>query len=198
MLHPVPDPDDLHEIQELNHLFLILLQAHATSGAACFGLPRPLVRRVRGSSSAVLQGMSAFPRALFALNLDCADQAGTQPNAATDDLGSMRHAFGLTALLSAWNMARRRCFQARMFLGLSAHEAHLLCTLPISEIQRLAPSPRLLECAFPHAERLWAALLHHAEDGLPPALHLIGLQPRTRAGEDKSPGFSAASRSMTA
>ena len=181
MLHPVPRPDELAEIRELNRLFLVLLQARARRGADCLGLTASVASAIGDASPAVIEGMAAFPRALFVLNLSAA-RAGTAGEARDDELGWSRRALALTVLLTAWHMSRQRSFQARMFLGLSVREAGYLRSLPLSELPRLAPEPQLLGCAFPQAKLLWTALLRHAKDGLPPALRLVGLQPRLRRG----------------
>ncbi len=178
MLHPVPHPEELKEIRELNRLFLVLLQGRARHGAECLGLATSVARQIRDASPAIIEGMSAFPRALFVLNLGRAEEARGGAESSDDELGRSRHALTLTVLLTAWNMSRQRSFQARMFLGLSVREAGFLSTLPLSELHRVAPAPGLLACAFPQAKQLWATLLRHAERGLPPALRLVGLQPR--------------------
>ena len=190
MLHPAPHQDELAEIRELNHLFLILLQRRARQGGQCLGLPASVSCRIRDASPAVIRGLSSFPRALFILNLDCVEAPGGHVEVSTDSLSQARHALALTILLTAWNMTRQRDFQARMFLGLSGREAVLLRKLPLSELHRLAPMPELLRCAFGDAGKLWTSLLHHAAGGLPPALHLVGLQPRALElmAEDENPG----------
>lgn len=187
MFHPVPHADELQEIQELNRLFLILLQERARQEAECLGLAAPLARQIRDAPSAVIDGLSAFPRALFVLNLDCAAAAGPVVEETVDPLSQTRQALTLTVLLTAWHMSRQRSFQARMFLGLSVREARSLRALPLSELHRVAPRPGLLAAAFPEARNLWATLLRHAKHGLPPALHLVGLQPWRATGPDPNP-----------
>ncbi len=177
MPHPVPQPDELREIQELNHLFLLLLQGRARSGAECLGLSASVTRRIRDASPTVIDGMATFPRALFTLNLN-ADSVPAPVEELGDPLGRTRYALTLTVLLSAWHMTRQRSFQARMFLGLSVSESRYLRTLPLSELQVLGASAGLLGCAFAEAETLWITLLRHAEYGIPPALRLVGLQPQ--------------------
>jgi len=193
MFHPVPHTDELEEIRELNRLFLILLQERARQGAECLGLSTPLASQIRDAPPELINGLSAFPRALFVLNLECVVAAGTLVDESTDALSQTRHALSLTVLLTAWNMSRQRSFQARMFLGLSVREAGFLRTLPLSALHRVAPRPGLLGCAFPEAGKLWSMLLSHAGNGLPPALHLVGLQPRlaafTGAGRDPAAPF---------
>ena len=182
MPHPVPQRDELEEIHELNRLFLILLQNLARQGADCLGLSAPIAGRIRDASSAALDGMAAFPRALFVLNLRHLDASiriiEERVEETGDNLAQARHALTLTALLTAWHMSRQRAFLAHMFLGLSATESRYLRALPLSELHLLAASPGLLRCAFPEAAELWTSLLRHAEDGLPAALRLIGLQPQ--------------------
>ena len=190
MRYPAPHRNELAEIRELNHLFLILLQRRARQGAGCLGLPAPISRQIRDATPAAIRGLSAFPRALFTLNLDCIEAAGSVVEVSTDNLSHTHQALALTILLTAWNMTRHRGFQARMFLGMSVPEAVFLRELPLSELHRLAPMPGLLGCAFREAGKLWASLLHHAANGLPPALLLLGLQPRAPVpvAEGPTPG----------
>jgi len=198
MFHPVPHTDELQEIKELNRLFLILLRERARQGVECLGLAAPLARQIRDAPPAVIEGLSAFPRALFVLNLDCAETAGPVAEEATATLSQMRYALTLTLLLTAWHMSRQRSFQARMFLGLSVRQARSLRTLPLSELHLVAPRPGLLGCAFPEARNLWATLLRHAKHGLPPALHLVGLQPWLVTGPSRDPNPATPFESMSA
>lgn len=178
VLHPGPQPDDLRDIQELNLLFLVVLKGRARRGAECFGLAAPARRRIRHASHATLNGMSAFPRAIFALDLNCLGPGAEIPEERDDQLRRARHALALTAILSAWNMARQRCFHARIFLGLSVGETRHLRTLPMMKLHELAEHPGLLRCAFADAVGLWTRLIQHGERGLPQTLRLLGLQPQ--------------------
>ena len=189
VLHPGPLPEDLRDIHELNMLFLIALQGRARQGAECFGLAASITRRIRDAPHAVLHGMSVFPRAVFMLNLDCADMGKTMREERDDQLRRARHALALTALLTAWNMTRQRSFHARMFLGLSASESRRLSNSPLLELHELAENPGLLRCAFTDTAGLWTRLLQHAKNGLPPTLQLLGLQPQftSRPGERRKP-----------
>ena len=178
VLHSGPLPEDLRDIRELNLLFLILLQNRALRGAECFGLAAPITRRIQHASHAVLNGMSALPRTVFVLDLECVKSGGTVPEERDDHARRARHALALTAILTAWNMARQRTFLARVFLGLSVRESHYLGTLPMMKLHELAENPALLRCAFPESIGLWTRLLQHAKQGLPPTLQLLGLQPQ--------------------
>lgn len=198
MLHPVPHPDELQDISELNELFLILLQGRARQGVDCLGLAAPIARRIRDARPAVIRGLSEFPRALCALNLDALEREVGVVEEPAESLSQARKALTLTVLLTAWNMSRRRRFQARMFLSLSAHDAVLLRTLSLSELHRVAQVPGLLGCAFPDAEKLWASLLDHAEGGLPPALRLVALQPRSIEVADREEHAGARFESASA
>ena len=188
VLHPGPQPDDLRDIRELNLLFLILLQGRARRGVDCFGLAVPVRRRIRDASDAALKGMSTFPRTVFALNLDCINSGPEIPEERDDQLRRARHALALTAVLTAWNMARQRSFHARTFLGLSVNESRYLRSLPMMKLHELAEHPALLRCAFADAVGLWTRLVQHGERGLPTTLRLLGLQPRlfTEAGEART------------
>ena len=185
MLHPSPQRDDLRDIQELNLLFLILLQGRTQRGAECFGLAAPVRRRIRDASQAALVSMSVFPRAVFDLNLDCVNSGPRIPEESDDQLRRARHALALTAVLTAWNIARQRTFHARIFFGLPISESRHLQTLPMMKLHELAENPALLRCAFADAVGLWTRLIQHAERGLPATLRLLGLQPQlvTHTGE---------------
>ena len=184
-LNPGPCPDDLRDVRELNLLFLILLQGRARRGADCFGLAPPVKRRIRSASDAALQGMSTFPRTVFALNLDCIGSGPQIPEERDGQLRRARHALALTAVLTAWNMVRQNSFHARVFLGLSLEESHRLKALPMLKLHELAEHPALLRCAFADAVGLWTRLVQYGERGLPLPLRLIGLQPKllTETGE---------------
>ena len=177
MMHQAPHPHELDEIRELNHLFLIMLQRLAQTQTQCLGLHTSIARRLRSAPPAVIQGMAAYPRALFSLNLKPQETPRSGFEDSGDSLERMRLALTLTLALTAWNMSRQRGFQARMFLGLSAAEVCYLRAMPLLEVQRLGARPGLVCCAFPGATGVWATLLRHAARGLPPALRLVGLQP---------------------
>ena len=185
VLHPGPHLDDLRDIRELNLLFLILLQGRARRGADCFGLAAPVRRRIRDASDAALKGMSAFPRTVFALNLNCIGSGPEIPEERDEQLRRARHALALSAVLTAWNMVRQRSFHAKVFLGVSVDDSRYLQTLPMMKLHELAEHPALLRCAFADAVGLWTRLVQHGERGLPTTLRLLGLQPKllTEAGE---------------
>ncbi len=189
VLHPGPQPDELRDIRELNLLFLIVLQRRARRGVDCFGLPAAVRRRIRNASDAALKGMTAFPRTVFSLNLDCMESGADVPEERDDQLRRARHALALTAVLTAWNMARQRTFHARVFLGLSKHETCRLQRLPMMKLHEFAEHPALLRCAFTDAVGLWTRLVQHGERGLPITLGLLGLQPKivTDTGEEPAP-----------
>ena len=111
------------------------------------------------------------------------------PDESDDQLRRARHALALTAVLMAWNMARQRCFHARVFLGLSDHDTRHLQSLPMLKLHELAEHPALLRCAFPDAVGLWTRLVQYGERGLPKSLRLLGLQPKLlgESGEIRAP-----------
>ena len=188
-LHPGPQPGDLRDLREMNLLFLVLLQGRARRGADCFGLPAPVRRRIGDASDAALQGMSTFPRTVFALNLDCVMSGPHIPEERDDQLRRARHALALTAVLLAWNTARQRRFHARVFLGLSEQDLRHLRSLPMMKLHELAEHPALLRCAFPEAVGLWTRLVQYGERGLPRPVRLLGMQPRLlgESGEIHAP-----------
>ena len=176
--HPGPQPDDLRDIRELNLLFLVLLQGRSRRDVDCFGLAAPVKRRLRDASDATLQGMSMFPRTVFRLNLDCVKSGPDIPVERDGQLRRARHALALTAALMAWNMARQRCFHARVFLGLSKDDTRNLQACPMMKLHEFAEHPAFLRCAFPDAVGLWTRLVQYGERGLPRKIQLLGLQPK--------------------
>ena len=149
--HPGPQPDDLRDIRELNLLFLVLLQGRARRDVDCFGLAAPVKRRLRDASDAAVEGMSRFPRTVFRLNLDCVKSGPDIPAERDGQLRRARHALALTAALMAWNMARQRCFHARVFLGLSEDDTRNLQACPMMKLHEFAEHPAFIRCAFPNA-----------------------------------------------
>lgn len=178
LLHPGPQPDDLRDIRELNLLFLVLLQGRARRDADCFGLAAPVRRRLRDASDTALQGMSKFPRTVFRLNLGCVRSGPDIPVERDGQLRRARHALALTAALMAWNMARQRCFHARVFLGLSEDDTRNLQACPMLKLHEIAEHPAFLRSAFPDAVGLWTRLVQYGERGLPRKIQLLGLQPK--------------------
>jgi hypothetical protein len=179
MLYEPPDSDELEEIQELNLLFLIYLRSSAREGGDCLGLPAASARTLRELSSAALETMSAFPRSLFILDLDNLTAAREHLILSPSTLDQSRQALTLFVLHSAWNMSRKRDFQARIFLRLSAVATRRLRTIALSQLPFLAATPGLLGCAFPGARSLWATLINRTEAEMPRALKLIALNPDT-------------------
>lgn len=176
--HSSPLPEDLRVIQELNLLFLILLQNRAKRGSECFGMAAPVSRRIQHASHAVLHGVSAFPRTIFVLNVDCVRSGPTIPGERDEHTRWARHGLAFAALHTAWIMARQRRFLVRVFFGLSDPEILYLGTLSIAKLQELAENSALLRCAFPDAIGLWTRLLQHAKQEVPATLKLLGLQPQ--------------------
>lgn len=181
MLYEPPDSSELEEIQELNLLFLIYLRSCAREGGDCLGLPAASARTLRELSAAALEAMAAFPRSLFILDLDNLTAAREHLVLPPTVLEQGRQALALFILHSAWNMSRRREFQARIFLRLSVVATRRLRTIALSQLPLLAATPSLLGCAFPGARSLWATLISRTETEMPRALKLIALHPDTEA-----------------
>ena len=179
MFYEPPNSAELEEIKELNLLFLIYLRLSVRGGGDCLGLPAGSVTRLRELSSASLEGVSAFPRALFDLDLKNMPVTREHLIFCRTALEQSRRALTLTILHSAWNMSHKRDFQARAFLRLSAVTTRRLRTTALSELPLLAATPGLLSCAFPGARSLWATLLDRAETEMPRALKMIALHPDT-------------------
>ncbi len=170
-----PDSDEIEELQELNLLLLIHLRSAAREGVSGFGLTPALARKLRDFPMSKLESIAEFPRALFVIALD--EVAITGEQAIPDPLESSRRSLALTILHSAWNMSRRRDFQARLFLRLSARTLRRLRTTALSELPLIATSSSVIHCDFSGSESIWQSLILEDDFELTRALRLVALHP---------------------
>jgi hypothetical protein len=170
-----PDADEIEELQELNLLLLIHLRAAAREGASGFGLAPSLARKLCDFPMSTLESIAEFPRALFVIDLDNISITGEHQ--IPDPIESSRRSLALTVLYSAWNMSRRRDFQARLFLRLSARTLRRLRTTALSELPLIATSPSLIHCDFAGSESIWRSLILQEDFELTRALRLVALHP---------------------
>ncbi|HZL93711.1 MAG TPA: hypothetical protein VFB99_08705, partial [Vicinamibacterales bacterium] len=68
-------------------------------------------------------------------------------------------------------------YQARLLFGLEAAEIQRLRALPLAELQRLAWTPGILQCAFTDKTWLWQSLLRATQPEARQQLTLLALQP---------------------
>ena len=170
-----PDADEIEELQELNLLLLIHLRSAAREGVSGFGLAPSLTWRLRDFPMSTLESIAEFPRALFVIDLD--NISLTSEHKIPDPVETSRRSLALTVLYSAWNMSRRRDFQARLFLRLSARTLRRLRTTALSELPLISTSPSLIHCDFAGSESIWRSLVLQEDFELSRALRLVALHP---------------------
>jgi hypothetical protein len=167
--------DHLQQVQELNRVFLGLLQSRVREQRACFGLPSAVLPPLRVASADLLDALARFPRALFRLELDSGTPGLTESGVAYDEA---EHDLCLSILLAMRHTSRHSAYQARLLLGLEAADIDMLRTLALPNLQRLASTPGLLQCAFGEREWFWPALLTATRPEVRRQLTLMALQPR--------------------
>jgi len=168
--------DHLQQVQELNRVFLGLLQSRVREQRSCLGLPTGVLPPLRIASSELLDAWARFPRALFRLELDSRSRA--RPSAPSETHDEAEHDLCLSILLAMRHTSRYSRYQARLLLGLEATEIDALCALPLPNLQRLACAPGLLQCAFGDCGWFWSALLTSTRPEVRRQLVLMALQPR--------------------
>ena len=161
--------DHLQQVQELNRVFLGLLQARVRDQRPCFGLPLAVHPLLRVAGPERLDGIARFPGALFRLDLDRRSRAGL-PDEAERELC-------LSILLAMRHTSRLSGFQARLLLGLTPPEVETLSTLPLPNLQRLACAPGLLQCVLAERAWFWPVLLTATRPEVRRQLTLMALQP---------------------
>jgi hypothetical protein len=172
---------DLDEVHELNRLFIEYLKARARSGDDCLGLRRGIVALLSDIAPGQLETISAFPRALFRLNLDRIG-APIAFDSCSDVREQLRRvSLELTILHSAWNLSRRSAYGARLFMGLEARQILLLRTTPLSDLPKISTSSNLVSCGFLDSPWLWQELLTEIRPESRRQLLLIGMQPQLQS-----------------
>jgi hypothetical protein len=172
--------DHLQQVQELNRVFLGLLQARVREHRACLGLPLPVQPSLRIATTELLDALARFPRALFQLDVDSRSRVrANDPEGAYDEA---EHDLCLSILLAMRHTSRLSAYQARLLLGLEPIEVDALRLLPLPNLQRLACTPGLLQCAFCEREWFWPTLLTATRPEVRRHLTLMALQPRAVPG----------------
>jgi hypothetical protein len=175
----VPTPaslDHLQQVQELNRAFLDLLRVRVREQRHCFGLPDAGRRALHQASNELLDAVALFPRALFGLDMGPAHPRRGLTSEPSDD--EIEHDLSLSMLLAIRHTSRQSPYQARLLFGLSTLELTKLATLPLAELQRLACTPRLIQCAFRDRAWFWAGVLTATRPEVRRQLMLMALQPR--------------------
>lgn len=170
--------DHLQHVQELNRVFLGLLQSRVREQRSCLGLPAVVLPPLRIASPELLDACARFPRALFRLALDSRSRVFlSTPGGSYDEA---EHDLCLSILLAMRHTSRHSGYQARLLLGLEAVEIEGLSALPLPNLQRLACAPGLLQCAFGECRWFWPALLTATRPEVRRQLVLMALQPRAQ------------------
>jgi hypothetical protein len=168
--------DQLPLVHELNRAFLGLLQSRLIGGRACLGLPRSAHVPVAAAKAAVLEGVSAFPRALFRLRLGQNSGPPLCPDAEAY-FDEAEHDLCLWSLLAARQTSRQSAYQARLLFDLAPVEVERLRAAPLTDMQQLACAPGVLQCAFPERPWFWPQLFTATRPELRRQLTLMALQP---------------------
>jgi hypothetical protein len=167
--------DHLQQVQELNRAFLGLLQARIHDVRPCFGLPSPMRPFLRRAADELLEAVALFPRALFRLAIAPGERRER------DDLTTYHdeheHELVLSMLFAARHASRQSTFEARLLFGLEAHDIATLGALPLVDLQRLAATPGVLQCALRERYWFWHGLLTATRPELRRQLTLMALQP---------------------
>jgi len=171
-----PNLDHLQQVQELNRAFLAFIQIRLREQLDCLGLPDAARGALRIASAELLDTVAAFPQALFRLHLPptvsliLRDAGPVAPDSSLHDMSS-------AILWSARYASSRSPYQARLLFGLKAAEIQRLRALPLTDLQRLAWTPGILQCAFTDKEWLWQWLLRATQPESRQQLTLLALQP---------------------
>lgn len=170
--------DHLQQVQELNRVFLGLLQSRVRQQRSCLGLPSALLPPMRIAPPELLDAWARFPRALFRLALDFRSRLPASATGGSYD--EAEHDLCLSILLAMRHTSRHSQYQARLLLGLEALEIEGLRALPLPNLQQLACAPGLLQCAFAESRWFWPALLTSTRPEVRRQLMLMALQPHSQ------------------
>jgi hypothetical protein len=171
-----PNLDHLQQVQELNRAFLAFIQARLLEQLDCLGLPTAARAALRLASPELLDAVAAFPQALFRLHLVPSSSPVLRDAvrfAADASLHDMCSAILWSARYASWHSV----YQARLLFGLQVAEIQRLRALPLAELQRLAWTPGILQCAFADKDWLWQWLLRATQPESRRQLTLLALQP---------------------
>src|SRR5262245_53899570 len=171
--------DQLRQIHELNRAFLGLLQSRVREGRPSLGLPGPAHTALAAAAGSLLEGIAAFPRALFRVSLGVQPWTGCADHAA--DFDDAEHHLCLSVLFAALHTSRHSGYQARLLFGLDPADVERLRASSLSDIQQQASAPGVLECAFGECSWFWQQLFTTTRPELRRQLTLMALQPSVAA-----------------
>ena len=167
--------DQLHQVHELNRAFLGLLQSRLLDRRSCLGLPALAQATVAAATGPLLDGVAAFPHALFRLNI------GARPwPACADDVADFDEAeqqLCWSILFAVRHTSRHSAYQARLLFGLEADDVERLGGSRLAELQQHACAPGVLKCAFAEHRSFWQQLFTTTRPELRRQLTLMALQP---------------------
>jgi len=172
--------DQLNQVHELNRAFLGLLQSRIQARRSCLALPARAHPALAAAGGPLLEGVAAFPRALFRVSLGsrpwpaCADDAA--------DFDDAEHHLCLSVLFAVRHTSRHSGYQARLLFGLDAADVERLRASSLSDMQQHACAPGVLKCAFGDREWFWQQLFTTTRPELRRQLTLMALQPSLAAG----------------
>jgi hypothetical protein len=172
--------DQLYQVHELNRAFVGLLQARVLQSRSCLALPASAHAAVAAASSPLLEGVAAFPCALFQIRL------GSRPwpacaDAVADFDDAERH-LCLSILFAVRQTSRESPYQARLLFGLMPADVERLRGSALVDVQQLACAPGVLRCAFGDRNWFWPQLFTATRPEQRRQLTLMALQPCLAAG----------------
>jgi hypothetical protein len=171
--------DQLQQVQELNRAFLGLLQSRVRQRRSCLNLPAIVEPVLAAAPGSLLDGVAAFPRALFQAELG----PRREPSALmAADFDEAEHDLCLSILFAARQTARQSSYQARLLFGLKPVDVARLCAAPLADLQRLACLPGVLGCALSERLWFWHGLFTTTRPELRRQLTLMALQPVIELG----------------
>jgi hypothetical protein len=167
--------EHLQQVQELNLAFLGLLQGRLGEPRPCFGLPAVARPALKHAQPEMLEIAACFPRALFYLYV-AATPARERPDAAIH-LDDAEHDLVLSMLFTVRHASRQSPYQARLLFGLEEPDLDVFRRFPLTDLQRLAATPGVLQCACRDRHWLWQGLFTATRPELRRQLTLMALQP---------------------
>jgi hypothetical protein len=123
----------------------------------------------------LIEPVALFPRALFHLAIAPAEHRDGGELPAHHD--EAEHDLVLSMLLAARHASRQSPFEARLLFGLEADEIATLGALALVDLQRLAGTPGVLQCALRERHWFWHGLLTATRPEIRRQLTLMALQP---------------------
>lgn len=172
--------DQLQQVHELNRAFLGLLQSRIRERRPCLGLPPSAHAALAAAGSPVLEGVAAFPRALF--QLEVAPCARPARHGGVGDFDEVEHDLCFSILFAARQTSRESAYQARLLFGLEPADVEQLRGSTLGVLQQLACVRGVLQCAYREQHWLWHGLFTATRPELRRQLTLMALQPRVPGG----------------